>query len=47
LRLANERFCHRFRYMEENCREQGVSLRDLSFDEQNALWDEAKEKTEG
>ncbi|MEE9401131.1 MAG: nucleoside triphosphate pyrophosphohydrolase [Dehalococcoidia bacterium] len=47
LRLANERFCRRFRYMEENCREQGISLRDLSFDEQNALWDEAKEKTEG
>jgi len=47
LRLANERFCQRFRYMEEACREQGVALRDLSFDELNALWDEAKEKTEG
>jgi tetrapyrrole methylase family protein/MazG family protein len=47
LRLANERFYRRFRYMEENCRERGISLRDLSFDEQNALWDEAKEKTEG
>jgi tetrapyrrole methylase family protein/MazG family protein len=42
LRLANERFCHRFRYMEENCRKQGVFLRDLSFEEQNALWEEAK-----
>jgi len=47
LRIANERFCRRFRYMEKNCREQGVALRNLSFDEQNALWDEAKEKTEG
>jgi len=47
LRLANERFCRRFRYMENNSREQGIALRDLSFDELNALWDEAKEKTEG
>jgi tetrapyrrole methylase family protein/MazG family protein len=42
LRLANERFCRRFGYMEEACRKRGVSLRDLSFEEQNALWDEAK-----
>jgi len=42
LRLANERFCRRFRYMEEACRERGIALRDLSFEEQNALWDEAK-----
>ena len=45
LRLANERFCRRFRHMEEVCRERGLSLRDLSFEEQNALWDEAKEHT--
>jgi tetrapyrrole methylase family protein/MazG family protein len=45
LRLANERFCRRFRYMEEVCRERGLSLRDLSFEEQNALWDEAKDHT--
>ena len=42
LRLANERFSRRFRYMEEVCRRRGISLRDLSFQEQNALWDEAK-----
>jgi tetrapyrrole methylase family protein/MazG family protein len=42
LRLANERFSRRFRYMEETCRRRGISLRDLSFQEQNALWDEAK-----
>jgi tetrapyrrole methylase family protein/MazG family protein len=42
LRLANERFSRRFRYMEEACRKRGISLRDLSFEEQNALWDEAK-----
>ena len=46
LRLANERFCRRFRYMEEVCRERSTSLRDLSFEEQNALWDEAKRNLE-
>ena len=42
LRLANQRFSRRFRYMEEACRRRGISLRDLSFQEQNDLWDEAK-----
>ena len=42
LRLANQRFSRRFRYMEEACRNRGISLRDLSFREQNDLWDEAK-----
>jgi tetrapyrrole methylase family protein/MazG family protein len=46
LRLANERFSRRFRYMEEACRERGISLRDLSFEEQNDLWDEAKRNLE-
>ncbi len=47
LRLANERFYRRFSYIEDSCREQGVPLRDLSFDELNALWDEAKRELEG
>jgi len=42
LRMANERFSRRFHYMEESCSRRGISLRDLSFEEQNALWDEAK-----
>jgi tetrapyrrole methylase family protein/MazG family protein len=46
LRLANERFSRRFRYMEETCRRRSISLRDLSFQEQNALWDEAKRNLE-
>ncbi len=45
LRLANERFSRRFRYMEEVCRNRGMSLRDLSFEEQNALWEEAKQNS--
>ncbi len=44
LRSANQRFCHRFAYMEEICRERGVNLGSLSLDEQNVLWGEAKRK---
>jgi tetrapyrrole methylase family protein/MazG family protein len=42
LREANRRFYRRFAHMEEVCRQRGVSIGDLSFDEQNALWEEAK-----
>ena len=42
LRGANQKFYRRFTYMEEVCRERGLDLGKLSFDEQNALWDEAK-----
>ena len=42
LREANQRFYRRFTYMEEVCRQRGVKIGDLSFDEQNALWEEAK-----
>ncbi len=44
LREANGRFYRRFSYMEEVCRQRGVNLGELSFDEQNALWEEAKKK---
>jgi uncharacterized protein YabN with tetrapyrrole methylase and pyrophosphatase domain len=30
--------------MEEVCRQRGINLSQLSFDEQNALWEEAKKK---
>jgi uncharacterized protein YabN with tetrapyrrole methylase and pyrophosphatase domain len=46
LRQANKRFYRRFTYMEEVCRQRGVNLGELSFDEQNALWEEAKRKVE-
>ena len=42
LREANRRFFRRFTYMEELCRQRGQSFNELSFDEQNALWEEAK-----
>jgi len=47
LRKANQRFYQRFTYMEEVCRQRGVNIGDLSFDEQNALWEEAKKKVGG
>ncbi len=42
LREANQRFYRRFSYMEEVCRQRGLNFGELSFDEQNALWEEAK-----
>lgn len=46
LREANKRFYKRFSYMEAACRKRGVNLGDLSFDQQNALWEEAKKRVE-
>ena len=42
LREANQKFYKRFNYMEAVCKKRGVKIGDLSFEEQNALWDEAK-----
>ena len=42
LRRANRRFYQRFSHMEAVCRQRGVNLADLSFEEQNVLWEEAK-----
>lgn len=44
LREANQRFYERFSYMEEACRQKGQNLSQLSFDQQNILWEEAKKK---
>jgi len=44
LREANRRFYRRFSHMEEICRQRGVNIADLSFDEQNTLWEEAKKR---
>jgi tetrapyrrole methylase family protein/MazG family protein len=42
LRKANQRFKQRFTHIEEGARLQGRSLTDLSLDEMEALWQEAK-----
>jgi tetrapyrrole methylase family protein/MazG family protein len=46
LREANQRFYKRFTFMEEVCRQRGLSFSKLSFDEQNTLWEEAKKGVE-
>ena len=43
LRSANQRFYRRFTFMEEICRQRGLNLAGLSLDQQNALWEEAKQ----
>ncbi|MFC2038213.1 nucleoside triphosphate pyrophosphohydrolase [Chloroflexota bacterium] len=45
LRGANKKFYLRFSTMEDICRQRGVSFADLSFEEQNKLWEEAKKLT--
>lgn len=47
LREASRRFFRRFTYMEELCRQRGLNFDELSFDEQNALWEEAKRGSNG
>jgi len=42
LREANRKFVQRFQLMEEICHRRGKDLGKLSFQEQNALWEEAK-----
>jgi len=46
LREANRKFYRRFKYMEELCRQRGLNFNELSFEEQNALWEEAKKGVE-
>jgi tetrapyrrole methylase family protein/MazG family protein len=43
LRGANNKFFRRFACMEDLCRQRNLVFADLSFDEKNALWEEAKE----
>lgn len=46
LRQANRRFHRRFTCMEQLCRERGLKFNEMSFDEQNVLWNEAKKSIE-
>jgi tetrapyrrole methylase family protein/MazG family protein len=47
LRSANDKFRRRFRHVERSAASQGVALRDLSFEELDALWDAAKAHERG
>ena len=46
LRQANRKFFRRFTEMEGLCRKRKLSFEKLNFDEQNALWEEAKRLTD-
>ncbi|MBR5147241.1 MAG: nucleoside triphosphate pyrophosphohydrolase, partial [Bacteroidales bacterium] len=42
LEVANKKFRNRFTFVEEKAREAGKSLVDMSLDEMNELWEQAK-----
>ncbi|MFC2039443.1 nucleoside triphosphate pyrophosphohydrolase [Chloroflexota bacterium] len=44
LRWANERFYRRFSLMERLCQDRGIPLESLSLEDQDALWEEAKQE---
>ncbi len=47
LREANRKFYKRLSFMEDLCRKRGLTFANLTFDQQNALWEEAKRGTKG
>jgi len=46
LRLATNRFSERFYYIENQAKASGRAVNELSFDEMDRLWEEAKARTE-
>jgi len=42
LRAANDKFRRRFRHVELAAAAQGTALRDMTFEQLDALWDAAK-----
>jgi XTP/dITP diphosphohydrolase len=44
LERTNRKFIRRFNYLEEQTIGRGLSLKDMSLDEMNRIWDEAKAK---
>ena len=43
LERTNRKFIERFNYLEEKTIKQGLNLKDMSLDEMDAIWNEAKE----
>jgi tetrapyrrole methylase family protein/MazG family protein len=46
LQRANDRFVRRFQYMEKRAREMGKKLQDMSLEDMEKLWEEAKRELE-
>ncbi len=44
LELTNQKFISRFNFLEAKCMEQGRNLKEMSLNEMEALWQEAKKK---
>ena len=44
LERTNQKFIRRFNYVEEHTIKAGMSLKDMTLEEMDALWDEAKKK---
>lgn len=44
LELTNKKFISRFKYLEDQTISKGLSLHDMTLDEMNIYWDEAKKK---
>ena len=44
LERTNQKFIRRFNYVEENAIAQGRNLKDMTLEEMDALWNEAKRK---
>ncbi|MDR0427961.1 MAG: nucleoside triphosphate pyrophosphohydrolase [Dysgonamonadaceae bacterium] len=45
LERTNQKFISRFNYIEEKAKEQGKSLKEMTLDEMDAFWQEAKKST--
>jgi XTP/dITP diphosphohydrolase len=44
LEKTNNKFIKRFKYLEENTLSKGIRLKDMTLDEMNVIWEEAKKK---
>ena len=44
LELTNQKFISRFNYVEQRAKEQGRALKDMTLEEMDALWEEAKRR---
>ena len=44
LEKTNQKFIRRFNYVEQQAKVQGRSIKELTLEEMDRLWDEAKQK---
>ena len=44
LELTNQKFIRRFNYLEEHTIKQGKNLKDMTLEEMDAIWNEAKRR---